>query len=59
VGKQEREGPLGKPTLRWEDNIRVDLGDIGWVDMDWIIMAHDSDQWRALVNSVINRLRVP
>jgi hypothetical protein len=42
----------------WEDNIRMDLREIGWGGMDWILLAQDRDQWRALVNTVMN-LRVP
>jgi hypothetical protein len=43
---------------RWVDNIRMDLREIGWDGMDWMDLAHDRDQWRALVNTVMN-LRVP
>jgi hypothetical protein len=60
VGKPERKRPLGKHrrTCRWEDNIRMDLRDIGWGGMDWIDLAQDRNQWRAVVNTVMN-LRVP
>jgi hypothetical protein len=58
VGKPEGERPLGRPRRRWEDNIRMDLREIGWGDMDWIDLAQDRDQWRTLVNTVMN-LRVP
>jgi hypothetical protein len=58
VGKSEGKRPLGRPRRRWEDNIRMDLREIGWGGMDWIDLAQDRDQWRALVNTVIN-LRVP
>jgi hypothetical protein len=58
VGKQEGKRPLGKPTHRWQDNIKVDLRDKGWGSMDWINLAQDRDRWRALVNTVMN-LRVP
>jgi hypothetical protein len=58
VGKPERKRPLGKPRCRWEDNIRMDLREMGWGGMDWIDLAQDRDQWRALVNTVMN-LRVP
>jgi hypothetical protein len=58
VGKPEGKRPLGRPRLRWEDNIRMDLREIGWGGMDWIDLAQDRDQWRALVNTVMN-LRVP
>jgi hypothetical protein len=58
VGKPEGKRPLGRPTRRWVDNIKIDLREIGWDDMDWIKLAQDSDQGRALVNTVMN-LRVP
>jgi hypothetical protein len=54
VGKPERKRPLGRPRRRWEDNIRMDLGEIGWGGMDWICLAQDRDQCRALVNTVMN-----
>jgi hypothetical protein len=58
--KRSPEGkrPLGRPRRRWEDNIRMDLREIGWGGMGWIDLAQDRDQWRALVNTVMN-LRVP
>jgi hypothetical protein len=58
VRKSEGKRPLGRPIRRWEDNIRMDLREIGWGGMDWIDLAQDRDQWRALVNTVMN-LRVP
>jgi hypothetical protein len=58
VGKPERKRPLGRPRRRCVDNIKVDLREIGWDDMDWIDLAEDRDQWRAHVNRVMN-LRVP
>jgi hypothetical protein len=58
VGKPEGERSLGRPRRRWEDNIRMDLREIGWGGMDLIDLAQDRDQWRALVNTVMN-LRVP
>jgi hypothetical protein len=58
VGKLEGKRPLGRPRRRWEDNIRVDLRDIGWGGMDWIDLAEHRDQWRALMNTGMN-LRVP
>jgi hypothetical protein len=58
VGKPEGKRPLGRPRRRWEDSIRMDLREIGWGGMDWIELAQDRDQWRALVNTVMN-LRVP
>jgi hypothetical protein len=58
VGKPEGRRPLGRPRRRWLDNIRMDLVEVGWSDVDWIGLARDSDRWRTLVNSVLN-LRVP
>jgi hypothetical protein len=49
---------LGRPRRRWVDNIRMDLGEVGWDDVDWICLAQDRNRWRAVVNSVLN-LRVP
>jgi hypothetical protein len=56
VGKPEGKRPLVRPRLRWEDNIKMDLREIG--GMDWIDAAQDRDRWRVLVNTVMN-LRVP
>jgi hypothetical protein len=53
VGKSEGKRPLGRPRHRWVDNIKMDLREIGWGGMDWIGLAQDRDQWRALVNIVI------
>jgi hypothetical protein len=58
VGKPEGKRPLTRPRRRWVDNIRMDLGEVGWSDVDWIDLARDRNRWRALVNSVLN-LRVP
>jgi hypothetical protein len=58
VGKPDRKRPLGRPGRRWVDNIRMDLGEVGRGDVDWIGLAKDRNRWRALVNSVLN-LRVP
>jgi hypothetical protein len=58
VRKPEGKRPLGRPRRRWEDNIRIDLIEIGWGDVDSIDLPQDRDQWRALVNTVMN-LRVP
>jgi hypothetical protein len=58
VGKPEGKRPLGKPRRRWVDNIKTDLREMGWSGLDWMDMAQDRDQWRALVNTVLN-LRVP
>jgi hypothetical protein len=54
VGKPEGKRPLERPRRRWEDNIYMDLSEIGWGVMDWIDLAQDRDQRRALVNTVIN-----
>jgi hypothetical protein len=58
VGKPEEKRPLGRPRRRWMDNIKIDLREIVWDDVDWIDLAQDRDQWRALVNTVMN-LRLP
>jgi hypothetical protein len=58
VGKAEGKRPLGRPRHRWVDNIKMDFREIGWDGVDWIDMAQDRDQWRALVNTVLN-LQVP
>ena len=58
MGKPEGKKPLGKPRRRWEDNIKMDLQEVGRGGMDWIEMAQERDRWRAVVNAVMN-LRVP
>jgi hypothetical protein len=58
VGKPEGNRPLRIPRRRWVENIKMDLREIGWDGMDWIHLAEDRDQWRALVNMVMS-LRVP
>jgi hypothetical protein len=61
VGNPEGKGPLGRTIRRCVDNIKMDLREvreIGWDGMDWIDLAQDRDEWRALVNAVTN-LRVP
>jgi hypothetical protein len=58
VGKPGMRRPLERPRFRWEDNIKMDLRETGWGSIDWIDLAQDRDQWRALVNTVLN-LRVP
>ena len=58
VGKPEGKRPLGRPRRRWEDNIKMDLQEVGCEGMDWIELAQDGDRWRALVNAVMN-LRFP
>jgi hypothetical protein len=58
-GKPEDKIPLGRPRRRWKDNTRLDLSEIGWEEgVDWIHLAQDRDQWRALVNMVMI-FRVP
>jgi hypothetical protein len=54
----ERQKPLGRLRRRWVNNIKIDLREIGWDGVDWIALAHDRNQWRALVNTVMN-LRIP
>jgi hypothetical protein len=54
VRKPEGKRPLGRPRHRWVDNIRMDLGEVGWSDVDWIGLAKDKNRWRAVVNSVLN-----
>jgi hypothetical protein len=58
VGKPEGKRPPGRPRRRWEDNIKIDLTEIGWGGMDWIDLAQDRDQWRAHVTTAM-KLRVP
>jgi hypothetical protein len=58
VGNPERKRPLARPRRRWVGNIKMGLREIGWDHMDWIDLAQDRDQWRALVNAVMN-LRLP
>jgi hypothetical protein len=57
MGKPQGKSPLGRPRLRWEDNIKMDLQEVGCGGMDWIGLAQDRE-WRELVNVVMN-LRVP
>jgi hypothetical protein len=54
VGKPEGRRPLGTPRRRWLNNIRMDLVEVGWGDVDWIGLAQDWGRWRALVNWVLN-----
>jgi hypothetical protein len=58
MGKPEGKRPLGRPRRMWVDNIRMDLGEVGWRHVDWIGLAQDRNRWRALVNSVLYH-RVP
>jgi hypothetical protein len=57
VGKPEGKRPLGRSRRRWVDGVKMGLREIGWDGMDWIDLAQDGDQWRALVNTVM-KLRV-
>jgi hypothetical protein len=54
VGKSEGKRPLGKPRRRWEDNITMDLQDVGCEGMDWINLAQDMNRWRGLVKAAMN-----
>jgi hypothetical protein len=54
LGKPEGKKPLWRPRFRWENNIRMDLQEVGCGGMDWIGLAQDRDRWRALVNAVMN-----
>ena len=58
VGKPEEKRPLGRPRRKWEDNIKVDLQEVGCGIMDWIELAQERNRWRALMNEVMN-LRTP
>jgi hypothetical protein len=58
VGKPKGKRPLGRPRCRWVDRIKIDLREIIWDGIDWIDVAWDRDQRRALVNTVMN-LRIP
>jgi len=58
TGKPEGKRPLGRPRRRWEDNIKMDLQEVGGCCEDWMELAQDRDRWRALVGTVMN-LRVP
>jgi hypothetical protein len=58
VGKPEGKRPLGRTRRRWLDSIKIDLREIGWDDVDWIYLAEDRNQRKALVNMVMN-LPVP
>jgi len=57
VVKPEGKRPIGSPRCRWEDNIKMDLQEVGWGYLDWVELAQESDTWRTLVSAVMN-LRV-
>ena len=54
VGKPERKRPLGRPRRRWQDNIKMDLQEVGGGGGDWMELAQDTDRWRAFVNTIMN-----
>jgi hypothetical protein len=54
VVTREHKRPLGRCRCRWEDNTKMDLREIGWGAMDWIVLAQDRNQWRALVKTIMN-----
>jgi len=54
VGKPEGKRPLGRPRRRWEDRIKMDLQEVDFEGMDWIVMAQNRDRWRVPVNAVMN-----
>jgi hypothetical protein len=58
IGESEGTRPVGRPTHRWVDDIRMDVREIGWEDSDWIHLTQDRYQWLTVVNTVMN-LRVP
>jgi hypothetical protein len=58
VGEPQGKRPIRRPRRRWVDNIKINLREIEWDGMDWIDLAQDRDQWRALVNTVV-KFRIP
>jgi hypothetical protein len=52
--KPEGKRPLGRPSRRWEDIVRTDLSEIGWVGVNWMYQTEDRDQWQAVVNTKMN-----
>jgi hypothetical protein len=54
VGKPEVKRPMGRSRCRWEDNIKMDLQEVGCGGMDWILLVQDRDRWWAFVNAVMN-----
>ena len=59
VGKRDGKRPLGRTRLRWEDNIKMDLGEVGRCCGDWMELVQDRDRWRALVSTAMNFRVVP
>jgi hypothetical protein len=58
VGKLEGKRKLGRPRSRWQDNIKMDLGETAWGGLDWVDLAQDRNDWWALVSTIVN-IRVP
>jgi hypothetical protein len=58
VGNPEGKSPLGRPKRKWQDHIMMDLREVAWQVVDWIYLAQNREQWRALLNTVMN-LRIP
>jgi hypothetical protein len=56
VGKPDGERPTVRPRRRWEGNIKMDLKETGFEDVDWVHLAEDRDRWRALVNTIMSPL---
>jgi hypothetical protein len=54
VGRPEGRRPLGRPRRRWEDNIKMDIREVGCGGMNWIELTQDRDRWQAVVNAVMN-----
>ena len=54
MGKPEGKRPLGRPRSRWEDNIKMELQEVGCGSMDWIELAQDRERWQALMNMIMN-----
>jgi hypothetical protein len=54
AGRSEGKGPLGTSWHRWEDNIKMDLQEVGWVGVDWVDLAQERDRWHMLVNVGMN-----